>query len=90
MRRRKLTKKEASKIGMYLCVITSLIDIQLCVLAPYFGIEPQTEVCVKLIEFVWGVYGAYCVKAFFGKKYEEATRLKEIELDQSTEVEEGR
>lgn len=58
-------------------LIVAIFDIQLCIVSTYFDKEIPTEIAVALITEVVSVFVTYCLKAYFGKKAEEETRLQE-------------
>jgi hypothetical protein len=78
MAKRKSKKETSKKLAIFILVI-SIIDIQLCIFATYFNHEIPTEIAVALITEVVAVVITYCLKAYFGKKAEEKTRLEQNE-----------
>ena len=81
-KRPRITKAETSKKLAIFILITSVIDIQLCVLATYFNREIPTEIAIAFITEIVAVFLTYCLKAYYGKKAEEFIRLKEKESEE--------
>ena len=88
IKKKKSNKKEHSKIVATIIVMVALIDVQLCILSTFLEKEIPTEIAVSLIVEIIGVYLTYCVKAHFGKKEEEKTRLIESGIKDISNIKE--
>lgn len=76
--RKKRLKKEYSKKMATVILAVAIIDIQLTYILAFMGMGDTAEtLSITLVTEVVAIYVAYCLKAFFGKKAEEETRLKE-------------
>lgn len=76
MRRR--TKKEFSKKMATVILAVAIIDVQLTYILAFLGMGDTAEtLSITLVTEIVAVYITYCLKAYFGKKAEEDTRLKE-------------
>lgn len=78
---RQIKKKETpkeyykKKTGQILTI--SLIDLQIIIVAPFFGVTISDAIAIALISEIVGVFFGYCVKAFFGKREEEKNKHRE-------------
>ena len=81
MMKKKKTKKEYSKKMATLILAVALFDVQLTYILAFFNKEIAETLSVGLVTEIIGIYVIYCLKAYFGKKGEENTRLKEKEQD---------
>lgn len=80
-----MTKKERltySKRIVSIILTIALIDLQVCI---FFNRE---TIAVALITEIIGVLLVYSVKAYFGKKQEEANKILEKQIDAEKEFEE--
>lgn len=75
--KRRIDKRTYQKRVTTIILAVTLFDIQLCILATFFDKVIPTEICVALITDVLGIFIAYTVKSYLGKKEEEKTRLLE-------------
>ena len=80
-----MTKKERltySKRVVSIILTIALIDLQVCI---FFNRE---TIAVVLITEIIGVLLVYSVKAYFGKKQEEANKILEKQIEAEKEFEE--
>lgn len=66
----------------------SLIDLQFSYLLAFLGKDPLENVALSIIKEVILVFLGYSLKAFFGKKEEEITRLKEMQMEMEQKIRE--
>ena len=59
----------------------ALVDVQLTYILAFLGKEIAETLSITLVTEIIAVFGIYCVKAYLGKKGEEATRIKEKQMD---------
>lgn len=88
---KRLTKTklmETSKKLAILILVVNLIDEQLIVLAPYFGVECPEVIGEAIITSIEAVFLGYCLKALFGKMGEESTKLKRESMHISDDLSE--
>lgn len=79
-----MNKKERitfSKKATTLILIVALIDLQICIFLN------RETIAVTLITEIIGVFLVYSVKAYFGKKQEEKTRLEEDQANYERDFE---
>lgn len=62
-------------------LIMGIIDVQFSYILALLGRDPAQELSIAVVTEILGVSVAYMVKAFFGKKEEEKTRLMEQEME---------
>lgn len=51
-------------------MLLALFDLQVCILAPFLGVDVPEIIPDDLIKVIIGVFLGYCLKAYFGKKAE--------------------
>lgn len=79
MRRRR--KKEFSKKIATVILAVAIFDVQLTYVLAFLGMGDTAEtLSITLVTEIVAVFITYCLKAYFGKKAEEETRLKEGEF----------
>ena len=79
--KKKETKKEYSKRMAAIILGVALVDVQLTYILAFLGKEIAETLSITLVTEIRAVFGIYCVKAYLGKKGEEATRIKEKQMD---------
>lgn len=59
-------------------LVVAICDIQLTYVLAFLGMSDVAEtLSITLVTEIVAVFITYCLKAYFGKKAEEETRLKE-------------
>ena len=77
MKKRKAkTVKEFSKIWVCILLTVMLIDFQILI---FMRLE---TLAVAVVTEIFGVFGGYMIKAYLGKRNEEANKLKEKEWNE--------
>lgn len=71
MKKKRITKMTFSKWLALFILIVAEIDLQICIF------KSQENTAEKIITVIIGAFLIYALKAFFGKREEEKTRLKE-------------
>ena len=70
-KRKKPEKLTFSKWAVIVIGIVAVIDLNICIFLD------REAIAISLITEIIGVFLTYSIKAYFGKKAEEETRLKE-------------
>jgi len=71
----KKAKMTFSKWAVIIIGTVAIIDLNFCI---FLG---QEAIAISLITEIIGVFLTYSIKAYYGKKNEEETRLKEKEME---------
>lgn len=79
MKRKRITKKEFSKRMTAIILAVALIDLQLTYVLAFLGRDTVETLAITLVTEIIAVVITYSLKAYFGKKAEEKTRLEEDE-----------
>lgn len=80
------TKQTYSKRVTSIILGVALFDIQLTYVLAFLGMTDTAEtLSITLVTEVIGVFAVYSVKAYLGKRNEEANKLHKKELDVSKE-----
>ncbi len=58
-----------------------LIDLQLSYFLSFLGKDSAEQLSIAIVTYILGVVVSYMLKAFFGKREEEKTRLEEKMMD---------
>lgn len=72
-KRKRPEKLTFSKWAVIVIGIVALVDLNICIFLD------REAIAISLITEIIGVFLTYSIKAYFGKKAEEETRLKEME-----------
>ena len=81
MKKKRFSKMTFSKRIVIFILLASVVDLQLCI----FNVLETLG--ISLITEILGVVLIYSVKAYYGKKEEEKTRLKEEQADYERDFE---
>lgn len=84
----RIKQAEFSKRAAAIILLLALFDLQICILAAFFGVLISDEIPVNLIKVIIGTFLVYCLKAYFGKKAEVRSQLEGLEnIEESEENE---
>lgn len=81
MKKKRTTKMTFSKRIVIFILLVAVVDLQLCI---FKGLE---TLGISLITEILGVVLIYSVKAYYGKREEERTRLKEEQAEYERDFE---
>lgn len=81
-KRKSKGKKEFSKVWISVILIISIIDINLLIF-----LDRMETLAVAIVTEVIGLFGGYMIKAYLGKRNEEANKL--LKEDIINEEEDG-
>ena len=81
MKKKRCNKAEFSKKIALAILVVALVDIQITYILAFLGKEIAETLAVTLVTEVVAVFGIYCIKAYLGKRNEEANKLKKGEDD---------
>lgn len=81
-KKRKKNKIEYSKRATSIILGVALFDIQLTYVLAFVGMAEVAEtLSVALVTEVIGVFSGYLIRAYLGKRNEEANKLEEMQMD---------
>jgi hypothetical protein len=82
------SKAETTKILITMIIGVSLFDLQMSYVLALLGKDPLENLAISIIVNIILTFLVYATKAFFGKKEEEITRLKELQMEMEQRIKE--
>jgi len=73
-----------SKQWTIILLSIGLIDLQFSYILAFLGLNTAENLSIAIVTYILGVFATYSIKAFFGKKEEEKTRIQELAMSQPT------